>query len=115
MSALGQKRTLPVLFDHLVGARKYCCRNCETKGFRGLEIDHHFVFGRGLDWKVSCLFALEDAIDIVGRAPEWVHRIWAVGDQATAGRKIAEIINSGQPVLRCQSYDQFSVPNRRGT
>ena len=65
----------PPLFDHLVGAGKYCRRNGEAERLRGFEIDHKFVFGRGLDRKVSCLFALEDAIDIVGRAPVLINKI----------------------------------------
>src|SRR4029077_5253075 len=39
-SALGQKRTSYDLFDHRVSAGKYCRRNCEAEGLRGLEIDH---------------------------------------------------------------------------
>jgi len=45
MSAMCQKQTFcaataDALFDHLVGAGKYCRRNCEAEGLRCLEIDH---------------------------------------------------------------------------
>jgi hypothetical protein len=37
-----------------------------------------------MHWKVGRLVALEDAIDVAGRAPELVDKIGGIGDQAAA-------------------------------
>ena len=71
MSALGQKRTLH-LFNHLVSTCEHGRRHGEAEGLGRLEIDHQLVLGRRLHWKVGWLLALEDAVDVAGRAPELV-------------------------------------------
>ena len=58
MSALCQKRTLLVLFDHLVGARKQRGRHREAERFCGLEVDHEIKSGWLFYWQVSGLAAL---------------------------------------------------------
>ena len=60
-------------------------RHREAERLRGLEIDHQFVFGRRLHRQVGGLLALEDAIDVAGRAPVLVDEIRPVGDQAAGG------------------------------
>jgi hypothetical protein len=58
MSALGQKRTLLALFDHLVGPREQRWRHSETDRFGRFEIDYQLVLRRCLHRKVCRLFAL---------------------------------------------------------
>ena len=41
----------------------------EAERLRGLEVDHQFVLGRRLHRKVGGFLAIEDAIDVAGRAP----------------------------------------------
>src|SRR5499427_6417359 len=50
--------------DHLVGARKHCCRHVQAKRLRSFEVDEQLVLGWCLHRKVSGFLALENAIDI---------------------------------------------------
>src|SRR5262245_5351976 len=65
MSAMGQKRTSPSLFDHLVSAGKQQRRDGEIESLRRLEIDYQFKLGRRLHSELGSLGAREDAADII--------------------------------------------------
>jgi hypothetical protein len=58
-------------------------RHRKAERLGGLEIDHQFVLGRRLHRKVGRLLALEDAIDVFGRASVLVDEIRAVAYQPT--------------------------------
>ena len=64
-----------LLLDHLVGAASSVSGTVEAERLGGLEIDHELVLGRRLHRQVGRLLALEDAIDILGRAPKLVDPI----------------------------------------
>ena len=68
----------------------------EPKRLGGLEIDDRRVLGRRLHWQVSSLFAPEDAIDVLGRAPALLGDIRTIGDQATIGDVVAVRVDCGQ-------------------
>ena len=105
MSALGQKRTLTGLFDHLVGASEHRVRHGETKRLGRLEIDGQIVLVWRLHWQIGRLLALEDTIDVVSRAPILVDCIGPVGDQATTKDELAIRVDRGQSMLRCKRND----------
>src|SRR5262249_7067548 len=50
-------------FNHLVGAHKQSGWHSKAQRLGGLEVDHQFVFGRRLDWKLARFFALENAFN----------------------------------------------------
>src|SRR5882672_2674701 len=54
--------------DHLVGRNEELVRHIEAERLGCLEIESRFVLSGCLHWKVGGLLALEDAVDIAGRA-----------------------------------------------
>ena len=60
-------------------------RHFEAKRLGGLQVDDQFVLGRRLHRQIGRLLALEDAIDIAGRAPVLIDEVRPVGDQAAGG------------------------------
>jgi hypothetical protein len=63
------------LFDHLIGCGEQRRRYGQASCFCGLQVDYEFVFGRRLHWQVGRFLALENAINIAGRAPvigDWI-------------------------------------------
>ena len=57
-----------VLFDHLIGAGEQHWRHFKAECLRRLEIDRQVVLGGRLHRQVGRLLALEDAVDVAGRA-----------------------------------------------
>jgi hypothetical protein len=85
----------------------------EAERLGGLEIDDHFVLGRRLDRQVGGLLALEDAIDVGGRASVRVDCIRPVRDQAAALDVVAVGVDRGQEVASAQRDDQLSMSCRQ--
>ena len=71
------------LFDHLVGAGEQRGRHVEAHRLRGLEVDGQFELSRRLYRKIGRLLALEDAIDVAGRAPVIVREVGSIREQTT--------------------------------
>src|SRR6516165_32656 len=68
------------LLDQLIGARPQRGGQVETERLRCFYVDHQLVFGRLLNRKVGWLLALENAIDVRGRAAVLVDLIRSVRD-----------------------------------
>ena len=81
--------------------------------FAVLRLIGKLVFGRRLHGKVGRLLALEDTIDVAGRASVRVDRIGPVGHQAAVGDEQAIGINRRQVVPRRQRDDQLSMSERQ--
>ena len=77
-----------------------------------LRLIDQLVLGRRLHRQVGWLLALEDAIDVAGRAPVLVDEIRPIGDQAAAGDEEAVGVDRGQLVPGRQRDDQIAM-NRR--
>src|SRR5262245_47250299 len=84
------------LFDHLVGAGQQAIRHGKSQRLRGLEVDYRLVLCWRLHWQIGRLLALENAIDVTGRAPVLVDVIRSIGDQTTGGDKEAFVVDRRQ-------------------
>jgi hypothetical protein len=65
------------LLDHLIGKGEQLRGNFEAERLSSGQIDDQIELGRRLHRQVCGLLALEDAIDVVGRAAVLVDRILA--------------------------------------
>ena len=84
-----QEPPLQHLFDHLVGNGQQRRWHFQAKCLGGLEVDDQLEFDGCLDWKVSGLFPLENAIDVGSSTTIHVFGIVAVCDPPRATRRLA--------------------------
>src|SRR5262245_9129277 len=95
MSALGQKRTLGPLFDHLVGASDQRRRHCETKCLGGLEVDGQLELCWQLNRKIARLLPLENPGHVNTSAAKSIRLARTITDQSASGDGRAERIAPG--------------------
>ncbi len=74
-----------------------------------LRLSTSLVLGRRLHRQVGRLLALEDAVDVAGRAPVLVDVIRPIGDQAAGGDEGAFEVDRGQLVPGRQRDDQIAM------
>ena len=85
-------------------------RHGEAERLGGLEVDDQLVLGRRLHRQVGRLLALEDAIDVAGRAPEQVDQIGpSARVRPPAVTQKREPIDRGQLVPCRQRDDQLAM------
>src|SRR6516164_8640844 len=84
--------------DYLVGAGEQRVRDGEAERPGRRHVDHQIVLGRCLHRQVARLLALEDTVDVAGRAPILVDRVRGIGDQTTAGDEQAVRVDRRQAV-----------------
>src|SRR5689334_6836283 len=87
------------LFDYLIRPFQHADGNRQTDLLRRFEVDDEFELRRLLDGKVRGLRALENLIDVNGRAPEQVWIISAIGHKAVLVDKLLLKINRWKPVF----------------
>src|SRR5262244_1037847 len=95
-------------FNHLVGDGEQSRRNVDAECSGGFQIDDQLVLGRRLNRQIAWLLALEDAIDIAGRAVEAIERVGPVADQPAVNGEITVGIDRRQPEAGCESDDQVA-------
>src|SRR5262249_37141014 len=88
-------------------------RHFKAERLRSLDINYQLVFRRHLHRQVTRLLALEDTVDVAGRAATWVDLIRPVGDQTTASDKVACEIDRGQSVAGCKCDDRIAMNERQ--
>src|SRR6266404_8032130 len=110
-NSIGQQATS---FDHLVGAGDEGSRKIEAEGFCRLQVNHQIIFGRSLDRKIGRLLALENAIDITGRAPKLVDAIGPVENQPAAVDIVSVAIHGRKSVLGSQFNDEIAMRRHSG-
>ena len=67
MSALGQKRTSPVLVDHSVGAIEQRAGHVQAKRFGGFEIDDKLEFDWLFDGQIGGLCSVQNLLHIASQ------------------------------------------------
>ena len=85
-----------LLLDYLVRGGQQRFRDGKAECFGGLEVENHFVLGRGLHWEVGRFLTFENAIDIAGGAPTVVNNVRPVGNQTAGADELAPVENRGQ-------------------
>src|SRR5260221_13363713 len=101
-------------FDHLVGAGDEGRRKIEAEGFCRLHVNHQIILCRSLDLKIGRLLALENAIDITGRAPKLVDAIGPVENQPAAVDIVSVAIHGRKSVLGSQFNDEIAMRRHSG-
>ena len=77
-----------------------------------LRLMIELVLGRRLHRQVGRLLALEDAVDVAGRAPVQIDQAGSIRHQAAGLDEEAIGINRGQPVPRRERDDQLALNGR---
>src|SRR5262249_23740115 len=85
MSALGQKRTLSTLLDHLVGASDQRRRHCKTECLCSAEVDSKVELCRKFNRKIARLLAFQYPSDIDAGTAISVRGTSTITDQSSGG------------------------------
>src|SRR5262245_33039063 len=113
MSALGQKRTLLVSFDHFVGSDEQARRYCKAKCFRRLKIDDGFVLGWHLHRKIGRLSTAQDTVDIGCPLSRQIDEVSPVIHETARCDENTERVNRGQAMTGCYSDIAAEMEKRR--
>src|SRR5215813_7510359 len=101
-------------FDYLIRSQQQRRSDGEAERFGGLEIDDELERRGLLDWKITGLRTLEDAIDIGRGATKHCGHARAIAHQTTGFRQLAPCGNHRQPYLCAEDYDLPLVRTKNG-
>jgi hypothetical protein len=73
--------------DHLVGDLLEMRWHVEAQRLGGLEVDDKLILRWRLHRHIGWLLALEDAIDVAGRATELIEEVASIADQAIGPKR----------------------------
>src|SRR5918995_2589266 len=108
----------PSLFNDLVRLQDQGLGDRHSERFRHPEVDDELELGRLLDGKVSWFRALEDLVDVGGRAPIVVGEAGPVCQEAARLRELAPRVHGRYAMLggqlRAEDRDAGRVPSRMG-
>src|SRR6516162_10934973 len=96
-------------FDHLVGAQQERLRNGQAECLGGREIDDKLESGWLLDRNITGLCATQNLVDQLGRAPELIRVVWAVGHETARLNKRAGIEHRRQSRAERKRHDASTV------
>src|SRR5262245_53555272 len=113
MSALGQKRTSPALFDHLVGARYQRLWHSDTERLRGLLIDDQLDLGGLLNWKISRLLPLENPRGVYPTQTVRLLEIGSVAHETAGDRKLSIRIYGWHCMARRQLDEPITLCQKK--
>src|SRR4029077_5933427 len=101
-SRVGRQRPVRNSLDHLVGELLQIRRYIEAQGYGGLHVDDQLEFSGLDDRKVSDFRTFHDLSDVgAGLAPR-LGQIGAIADQTTRSSIVAQWVERGQCMARCQ-------------
>src|SRR5262249_56576956 len=75
----------------------------------GLVIDDEVISRGLLEGQVAGLRALENFVDVGGRAPKIVYRVRSIAHETTRLGELAELAYRRQPMLECLRRDQAGL------
>src|SRR5262249_32874999 len=81
----------------------------KTEGLGGRKIDDKLESGRMLDWNIAGLCTPQNLVDQLGRAPEQIREVWAVGHETARLNKRAGIENHRQSRAERKRDDTSTV------
>src|SRR5262245_18773237 len=110
MSALGQKRTFPFSFDHLVGNRHHAWWNNEIQRFSRSKVDQEFVLRRLHNWYIGRLLAFENSSDVDAPLAICLRYCVSVSHQATSLGEFSYVVDRGYPILGCHKDNSVALP-----
>src|SRR5215467_12856817 len=113
MSALGQKRTLLDLFDHLVRASLHRRRHVDAECLGRREIDQELEPCRLLDWKFTRLGSLQYLVSVSSCTATDRHEVRSIRQERPGRQSLATPNRSGEAGLKRQLPDKVSLRVRQ--
>src|SRR5262249_39590441 len=109
MFALGQQRTLPALFDHLVGTSEQSRRDNNPERFGRLQVDGELKLSRPQDRQIGRSLALKNAPAIDAGLANEVRKVRSVAHQPTGFDFLTIGVDCWQPMVRRQRDELYAT------